>query len=85
MSTGKKVEKKRSKGSARSKASSVGRSKSPGPEGKGKKTPSDAKSEISDQDSEINAADYIPVVKEAVIGQTFVSSSSDSIFISFCC
>nr|KAG5695793.1 hypothetical protein BaRGS_013391 [Batillaria attramentaria] len=28
----------------------------------------DTKSEISDQDSEINAADYVPVVKEAIIG-----------------
>lgn len=29
----------------------------------------DAKSEISDQDSEINAMDYVPVVKEAEIGE----------------
>ena len=66
-STGnKRVEKKRSKGSARSRAS---RSKSPGPDARGKKISSDAKSEISDQDSEINAADYVPVVKEAVIGE----------------
>ncbi|XP_076434592.1 cilia- and flagella-associated protein 46-like isoform X2 [Babylonia areolata] len=71
---GKKVEKKRSKGSARSKASSMGRSKSPGTESRAKKV-SDTKSEISDQDSEINAADYVPVVKESVIGALPINPS----------
>ncbi|KAK7482059.1 hypothetical protein BaRGS_00026751 [Batillaria attramentaria] len=83
---GKRSEKGRGKGSARSRFSSSGR-KSPGVDLKGKKTSStttldakgkkvsvsstmgaDTKSEISDQDSEINAADYVPVVKEAIIG-----------------
>ena len=61
------MEKKRSKHSARSKSSS---SKSP----IGKKI-SDSKSEISDHDSEINAADYVPVVKEAVIGGCYCEAA----------
>ncbi|RUS85833.1 hypothetical protein EGW08_006385 [Elysia chlorotica] len=34
----------------------------------GKKVPSDTRSETSDQDSDIHAIDYVPVVKEADIG-----------------
>jgi hypothetical protein len=62
---GEKVERKRSKGSARSRASSSGGRKSPAA---GKKGLSESKSDTSDHGSEVNAADYVPVVREAILG-----------------
>ncbi|KAK7109057.1 hypothetical protein V1264_013170 [Littorina saxatilis] len=65
---GKKAEKKQQgKDSAHSKASQGKSPVSEGRQSKKRGSGADAKSQISDQDSEINAADYVPVVKEAVI------------------
>ena len=60
------------KDSGTSKASSQER-KVGGKQQAAKGAPSDTRSEASDQDSDIHAIDYVPVVKEADIGRRFVT------------